>query len=166
MDNRPQLIDAYAHIFDRPRITHSPSRMRAAERAFQEEPDYATLVKALEGAKSYADARGKTYEFTEIFGTYRGTSDLASRIAFFVAQADRPTLVDTLLSLVPELGHPEISSDARAKVRRQQRDVEDWLHNPDDERARERGQTAAVYLQRTFRLTATISDGTVRWQRG
>lgn len=165
MDNRRQLIEEYARIFQRPKVTISAGRMRAAERAFKEEPDFDTLVRAIEGAKRYGDSRGRSYRFTDIFGTGRGTSTLDSRIGFFAAQADATIQVDPLLRLLPELDHPEISSDARARVRRQQRYVEDWLQNPDDEQLRDQGQTAAVYLQRTFRLTATVSDGTVRWQR-
>lgn len=162
-DNRQQLIREYARIFDKPRVTMSPSRMRAAERAFKEEPDIATLVKALEGAKVYYERKGKVPEFTDIFATFRGTGDLASRINWLVEQAGA-TQATARLSPIPV----DVPSGQREMVRERQRHVEAWLRTPGDESLRDRGERAAAWLRDTLHIVAERKmdmPGEILWRR-
>jgi hypothetical protein len=159
LDERRTLIDEWARIFGK-KATYSPSRMRAAERALKEEPDIAVLVRALKGAQRYRETKAGSTEFTDIFGTFRGTGDLASRISFFVEQDVATSVESTIDAAIRTL-----PSDARPSVRERQRHLETWLRNPGDESWKQRGELAAAWFREHLRLVCEVGDnGILRWR--
>jgi hypothetical protein len=165
MDESRKLIEEWLRVFPgkKPTRPFSPSRIRTAKKVLAE-ADLPTLVRALEGARDYRrDVKDGSTEFADIFGTFRGTGDLASRINFFAERA--PVDADGTITVAALYAH--IPSAALSMVRERQRQVEDMLMHPGDVTRAARAGAAEQWLRETWGLRASLADaGGVEWRRG
>jgi hypothetical protein len=74
------LFSAWQELFDKQDAVFSPARKRVAQRALAEESDVAVLICALRGFKRYREQKPGLVELGQIFGTWKDTGDLSSRI--------------------------------------------------------------------------------------
>jgi hypothetical protein len=87
-ENAEALFAAWQELFNKPDALFSPARKRVAQRALAEEPDVAVLIQAMRGFKTYRLRKSGSVELGQIFGTYKGTSDLRTRIEWLCSLAE------------------------------------------------------------------------------
>lgn len=154
-----ELFTRWQRVFDRWDAKFTPARRKAALKALREEPGLEALEEAMRGFKAHRSRKPGGVELGDIFGTFRDTGDLRSRIEWARSMAAG---TGTSAHLTEAAIKARVPSGGEGIVELRMERVEAMHKRPEDPEARRSGEESAELLRKgPPRIEPVIEDGRI-----